>query len=309
MDAKRSILVVDDALFMAAVIEKNLTEIGYKVQIAKSAEEALEKLKLAVPDLILLDVVMPGMSGFDLCKILRKNPRYNMIPIIMITGQSQEEDKVRGLELGADDYIVKPFVNRELIARVNNTLTRLERVRNLNPLSWLQGNHEINKEISQRIQDGDSFAVMYLDLNDFKSYNDTYGFSRGDDIIRMTAKIMTDVVEKHGMPLDFTGHIGGDDFVIVAETESAEILAEKIIERFEIEKKACFTPEDWERGYIVAANRSGIVEDIPLVGLSIAVILCVSDAVTNVNQLGEIAAVWKKKTKALGKSGYLIHEE
>ena len=309
MNVAKTVLVVDDALFITAVIEKNLTAIGYEVLIAHSAEEAMEILKTHVPDLILLDVVMPGMSGFDMCRILRKNPRYNMIPIIMITGQSQEEDRLKGLELGADDYIVKPFVNRELIARVNNTLTRLERVRNLNPLSWLQGNIEINNEIERRIESGGLYAIMYVDLNEFKAYNDVYGFSHGDDLIRRTAEILTGTVESYGASGDFVGHIGGDDFVVIGDPDGMKAMAEAIIDRFEKEKMSFYNEIDRVRGYTNTTSRHGKTERVPLVGIALAVLISSGERIADPRELGEVAADLKGRVKRLKKSTYLIAEE
>lgn len=308
MDAVKTILVVDDAVFITAVIEKNLAPLGYHIVIVHSAEDALERLKQQLPDLILLDVVMPGMNGFELCTLLRKKQQYNMIPIIMITGQNREEDRLRGLELGADDYIVKPFVNRELIARVNNTLTRLDRVRNLNPLSWLRGNNDIDKEIKRRIAAGRSFAVMYTDLNGFKAYNDIYGFIRGDDLIRMTAGILTSVIAEHGTDEDFVGHIGGDDFVVITDPEAAACLAELIIKQYEGKKAAYFDEDDLRQGYLLSADRRGRIEKFPLSGVAIAILVCRSEKKLAPQDIGRAAAAIKKEVKKINKSAYLQHE-
>ncbi|MGL5435398.1 MAG: GGDEF domain-containing response regulator [Lachnospiraceae bacterium] len=308
MDSAKTILVVDDAVFITAVIERNLAPIGYNVTIVHTAEDALVSLKKELPDLILLDVVMPGMDGFELCSLLRKNPQYNMIPIIMITGQNDEEDKLQGLELGADDYIVKPFVNQELIARVNNTLTRLERVRNLNPLSWLKGNNDINKEMERRIENGQPFAVLYTDLNGFKAYNDIYGFMRGDDLIRMTANVLTNVIADYGVEDDFVGHIGGDDFVVMTYPEYAVKFAETIIERFETEKCGYFDDQDLEHGYLLSVDRKGVAEKFPLVGVAVAILVCKNQERLTPQDIGQAAAAVKKEVKMLKKSAYLQQE-
>lgn len=309
MSAEKTVMVVDDARLVTSVIEKELAELGYRVVVAGSAEEALDILQVKIPDLILLDVVMPGMSGFDLCRILRQKPRYNMIPIIMLTAQAQEDDRLRGLELGADDYIAKPFVNRELLARVTNTLTRLDRVRNLNPLSGLRGNQEINHEIVMRIASGNPYAIMYLDLNNFKEYNDVYGFSSGDDLIRMTAGILTGVVEEAGVDSDFVGHIGGDDFVIISDPEPASEMAEMIIRRFEIEKLIHYNLVDRRRGFMIAADRQGITEEYPLVGMAIAILISSKAVISSPRELARAAAGIKKEVKLMNRSAYLIHQE
>lgn len=307
--APKTILIVDDAKLTATLIKKNLQSIGHRALIAYSAEEALEILYTYVPDLIILDVVLPGMSGFELCRKLRRNPRYNMIPIIMITGMSEEDDRLKGLESGADDYIVKPFVSRELLARVTNTLNRIERVRNINPLSLLQGNQEINNEIERRIESGRQFAMMYIDLNGFKAYNDVYGFSSGDDLIRLTARILTTAVDKFGSPSDFVGHIGGDDFVIIAEPDVVVPIAQHIIRCFDTDKLDYYNEEDRVRGYTISKNRKGLVALYPLVGIAIAVLISSNKEKSNARELTKAVAELKKEVKMLDKSAYLIRQD
>jgi len=141
----------------------------------------------------------------------------------MLTAQDNEDDKLTGLELGADDYITKPFNTRELVSRVRNTLRRIDRNRWANPLTGLQGNIEIQSEINQRIATKQLFAVIYADLDNFKAYNDVYGFASGDRAIKLTADIIVDNVRSYGNQNDFIGHVGGDDFIIVSTPDKAEI--------------------------------------------------------------------------------------
>ena len=146
------------------------------------------------------------------------------MPIIMLTAQGNEEDKLTGLELGADDYITKPFNPRELISRVKNTLLRIERNRWANPLTGLPGNTEIQSEINYRIAKDMLFSVLYLDVDNFKAYNDVYGFARGDTAIKLIADILMDAVSAFGSQNDFIGHIGGDDFVVITSPEYADTI-------------------------------------------------------------------------------------
>lgn len=304
--ADKKILVVDDTLFMVTMIEKALHEADYKVIVAYSGEEALEKIRAERPDLILLDVVMPGMSGFELCEILRSDLRYNLIPIIIITGQTQEEDRLKGLELGADDYVVKPFVKRELLARVHNTLVRLERMREVNPMTGLRGNNDIEAEMLRRIHEHIPYAVMYFDLNLFKPYNDAYGFAAGDNFIRMTADTIVDGVSQNGMPTDFVGHIGGDDFIAIVEPEVAIPIANAIIEEFEQKKLDFYTEEDRKNGYISSKDRNNVAQRFGLTGISIAIVLSEKHNITDTVQLAQVAAVLKSEAKKQQKSAYCI---
>lgn len=302
----KKILVVDDTTFMATVISRVLESAKYQVVAVSSGEEAVEYLKKDKPDLILLDVVMTGMSGYDVLDVLRQDFRYNLIPIIMLTGQTDEEDKLKGLEMGADDYIVKPFNNRELLARVKNTLVRLDRSRGANPLTGLRGNNDIEMEIAKRMAEENPFSVLYFDLNSFKPYNDIYGFGNGDIAIKMTADVISEAVVNLGSSSDFIGHIGGDDFVVITTTDKAVSIAERIIEHFDIRVKDLYTPEDVEKGYITAKDRMGNVMQFGLLGLSVAIVFSDKHNLTSTLHLAEVAAELKKKAKAVadGKSAY-----
>ncbi len=293
----KTILVVDDALFMVAVIQKALNDAGYRVQTANSGEAAIKIISRKRPDLILLDVIMPGMSGFDVCRYLRNDLRYSLIPIIIITGQASEEDKLLGLEAGADDYVTKPFSSGELLARVHNTLLRLERMREVNPLTGLRGNNDIETEMARRINKKEPFAALYFDLNLFKPYNDQYGYKAGDKVIKITSDIIVDTIVIHGADSDFIGHIGGDDFIALVAPGNAVTIARESIRAFEEIKKTFYTDADAVAGYTMASDREGVLRKTPLISLSVAVLMNAKDPVTNSLQLGERAAALKNEAK------------
>lgn len=293
----KTILVVDDALFMVTVIKTALSEAGYRVETAGSGEEAIKLIGKQRPDLILLDVIMPGMNGFEVCSYLRKDLRYSLIPIIIITGQSAEEDKLLGLEAGADDYVTKPFSSRELLARVHNTLLRLDRMRDVNPLSGLPGNNEIQVEIARRIKEKERFAALYFDLNSFKPYNDSYGFESGDKVLMMTSDVIVEAIISIGTEGDFVGHIGGDDFIALIHPENAVAIAEAAIADFESKKKMFYSKEDAENGFMIGHDREGNLKKMDLVGLSIAVLMNEKNPVADSTHLGERAAELKSKAK------------
>lgn len=305
--SKKQILVVDDTAFMVTVIRTALSDAGYDVVCANSGEEALELLKGPKPDLLLLDGVMTGMSGFDVLTVLRKDFRFNLMPIIMLTGQSDAEEKFKSLEMGADDYIVKPFNNRELLARVHNTLLRLERSRGANPLTGLRGNNDIEIELASRLRANDAFSVLYFDLNSFKPYNDVYGFANGDLAIKMTASVITEAISSIGAPQDFVGHIGGDDFVAITEPALAVPIAENIIREFDKRVLALYTPDDVAKGYITTEDRYGKTMQFGILGLSIAIVNAEAHSISSTLHLAEIAADLKGKAKNIadGRSAYV----
>lgn len=302
---KKKILIIEDTEFMKKLISDVLKEADYEVVTASSGEEGLQKAREEKPDLVLLDVVMPGMDGFEVCKILRDDESNNLMPIIMLTAQENEDDKLEGLELGADDYIIKPFNSRELVSRVRNTLKRIDRNRWGNPLTGLRGNIEIQSEINQRIAKNKLFAVIYGDLDNFKAYNDVYGFASGDRAIKLTADVLIDAATSFGNAGDFIGHIGGDDFVIVTTPDKVDAICENIIKTFDIKIKELYCKEDVDRGYIVTSNRQGQIMKFPLVSISLSVVTNEERELISHVQVAEIAAELKKKAKAMPGSVYV----
>jgi diguanylate cyclase (GGDEF)-like protein len=302
---KKKILVIDDTEFMTKLITDILINADYDVITASNGLQGVQKVREEKPDLVILDVVMPGMDGFEVCKMLREDESNNLMPIIMLTSQDNEDDKLTGLEIGADDYIVKPFNERELVSRVRNTLKRIDRNRWANPLTGLQGNIEIQTEINQRIAKRLLFAVIYGDLDNFKAYNDVYGFASGDRAIKLTADIIVDNVHNFGNQGDFVGHIGGDDFVVITTPDKAEVICKGIISEFNEKIKTLYCDEDVQRGYIVTSNRQGQIMKFPLVSISLAVVTNESRELISHIQIAEIAAEIKKKAKSLPGSTYV----
>lgn len=302
---RKKILIIDDTELMVKYITDILTNAEYDVVTASNGFEGLQKVREEKPDLVLLDVVMPGMDGFEVCKALRDDESNNLMPIIMLTAQDNEDDKLTGLELGADDYIIKPFNYRELLSRVRNTLKRIDRNRWANPLTGLQGNIEIQTEINHRIAKKKLFSVIYLDLDNFKAYNDVYGFASGDRAIKLTADIVVDNVHSSGTQRDFVGHIGGDDFVVITVPSHDAAICEGIIKDFDKKILTIYSKEDREAGYITTTNRQGHVIRFPIMSISIAVVTNERRELVSHIQVAEIAAELKKKAKATSGSVYV----
>ena len=302
---RKKILIIDDSELMVKLITDILQGRDYRVVSASDGFQGLRKVTEEKPDLVLLDIVMPGMDGFEVCKILRDNPVNNLMPIIMLTAQENEDDKLTGLELGADDYIIKPFNPRELLSRISNTLIRIDRNRWANPLTGLKGNLEIQAEINRRIATNEFFSVIYLDIDNFKAFNDVYGFPCGDRAIKITADIITDNVHAFGSIDDFVGHIGGDDFIIVTDPENVDILCGNIIMNFDSKMPDLYTNAHRRNGFIETANRQGIITRFPIMTISISVVTNEHRSIVSHIQIGEIAAELKKKAKAIEGSVYI----
>jgi PleD family two-component response regulator len=193
-------MVVDDDPFIARLLEIELRAAGYDVSVANDGKQALEMARERCPELVLADVMMPNMDGFELTRRLRQDSRTSSVSVIMLTARGLSADKLEGFAVGADDYIVKPFDTPELLARIRGVLRRAKEMRQQSPLTGLPGNVRIEDEIESRLQSGAGFALLYADLDHFKSYNDHYGFMRGDEVIQLTAELIQDVCSEKGGP-------------------------------------------------------------------------------------------------------------
>jgi PleD family two-component response regulator len=295
--ARYSVLVVDDDRNMRTVIRASLELAGFGVVTANDAPAALEALARDIPDLVMLDVMLPGMDGYELCRRIRRHPTCAHVPIMMLTARGETEDAVTGFEAGADDYIAKPFAPREMLARVHAKIRRVAVDSSLNPLTRLPGNLAIENEIRRRFEGRLPWAVIYLDLDNFKAFNDVYGFVRGDEAIRLVAATLQSTVRAAGEDDDFVGHIGGDDFILVTHPCRAEPLARAIATTFDRDVRGLYDPTDLERGWITTTDRRGAVSTYPVMSLSLAVVTDEPRKITNYQQIGEVAAELKRFAK------------
>ncbi|MBI4386605.1 MAG: response regulator [Elusimicrobia bacterium] len=294
------ILVTDDDPGIRSLLRETLEAASYQIDTAVHGGEALEKISKSPPDLVLLDVEMPQMTGWEVVRRLKADPLLQHIPVLMLTSLSQAQHKIQGLDLGADDYLTKPFDIGELLARVRGALKRTRLELEANPLSRLPGNISIEREILGRIQAGAKFTVLYADLNNFKAFNDRYGFLRGDRIIQETARILLAARE----PGDFVGHVGGDDFIMVTVPEHAQKICRKIISEFDAAAPSYYDPEDRARGYIETSDRQGNVAHFPFMGIAIGGVTNTHRPLTSLGQVSALGAEMKKYAKRSGISGY-----
>jgi len=299
------ILIADDDPDIRDILKLTLSEENYEVIEAADGEEALKVIHSKSLDLILLDYQMPKIDGRQVCRAVKKDLLLRHLPVIMVTGKGEISDKIDGIDAGADDYIVKPFEPKELLARIRMIIRRTERDLEANPLTRLPGNVSILDELSKRLENGSQFAVCYLDLDKFKAYNDTYGFERGDNVIRETARIIIRSTQSAGNSDDFIGHIGGDDFVIVTTVDKSEEVSKKVIDEFEKTSPLFYTEEDRARKYIIAHDRQGHIQNVPLLSISIGIVSNEWRKIEHVAQIGEIGAELKSYAKSLERSNYV----
>jgi diguanylate cyclase (GGDEF)-like protein len=305
-DGGETVLVVDDDPDIARFIEVNLRTHGYDVHLASDGVEALQRAFELHPSLMLVDVMMPRMDGFQVVERLRSDPRTANVSIIILTAKALTADKVLGLTAGADDYIIKPFDPVELVARVKGTLRRAREMRAVSPLTGLPGNARIHEEIQRLIDAGQRHAVLYADLDNFKAYNDHYGFLRGDEAIRFVAQCIQDSALTVAGVEAFVGHIGGDDFLVICPPEKAEALCREIITRFDDKASLLYEPEDRAQGYIEVTNRIQEVQRIPLMSISIGVATSERRAFTHPGEVVTVATELKEFAKRSSGSSWAV---
>ena len=305
--AGHRVLVVDDDRNLRKIISTNLELAGFHVEAAADGPAALNIIEGAQPDVVLLDLMMPHMDGYEVARRIRAhpNPLVSNVPIIILTAKSETEDKLRGFEAGADDYITKPFGPQELLARVRAKIRRVEADSSLSPLTRLPGNLAIEMELRRRLDAHEPFAVLYLDLDYFKAFNDVYGFTHGDEAIQLLARITVDTVHRRGSDQDFVGHIGGDDFIVATLPDRAEEIAQGIIDDFDAGIRALYSPKDLRAGYIETRDRRGTLNRFPIMTLSIAIVANDRGQLTEYAQVGEAAAELKRYAKSISGSSYV----
>ncbi|MEA2477949.1 MAG: hypothetical protein QOF16_402 [Actinomycetota bacterium] len=307
MNNKRElVLVADDDEDILRFVEVNLRLEGYEVSTASDGEQALENAYELVPDLALLDVMMPKIDGFEVCQRLRGDVRTRNMSVIMLTAKSLSADKVVGLTAGADDYMIKPFDPVELVARVKSALRRSREMRAINPLTQLPGNVQVQEEVARRVDAAAPFALLYVDLSNFKAFNDYYGFLRGDEGIRLLARCVVQAVQERGGEDTFVGHVGGDDFVAVLHYDHAETTADRLISCWDNQISSLYDPEDIDRGYIEVPDRQSRLHRFPMTTVSIGIVTNRQRPITSHWEASEVASEMKQFAKQEAKSAYAI---
>jgi diguanylate cyclase (GGDEF)-like protein len=299
------LLIVDDDRDICRYVEVNLTLEGYDVEVEHDGEAAVATALRLQPDLVLLDVMMPGLDGYEVCRRLRADPRTANTSVIMLTAKTLSADKVMGLTAGADDYIAKPFDPPELVARVSSVLRRNRQMRELSPLTGMPGNFQISYELDRLVNDPVAqWSVIYADLDNFKAYNDTYGFLRGDEAIKATARLLTQVLARHDTNPQFAGHIGGDDFVLVVGADEVEDIARDIVASFDDLAPTLYDEADAAAGFIEVKDRQGSMHRFPLMTISLGVATTAHRRIASQWEASAIATEMKLLAKRRPGSAY-----
>lgn len=294
---KKRILIADEEILPLATLIGTLKD-NYHIVTAKDAGDVIKQAQKSSINMFLLETRLGGTNGFELCSRLKQENSTKDIPVIFISADGSVSSEEKGFQVGAVDYITKPFNAPSVLARIKNQLRlsaaiqELKRLNQLaldaNPNTGLPGNNSIRQELERIVSEKQSDCVVYADLDHFKIYNDTYGFSKGDDLIIFTANVIRVALEANGCPDAFLGHIGGDDFVFIIPAEKCLPVANEIIHRMNRGIPEFYSEVDAQRGYVTALNREGEKKRHPLVSLSMGAVDLSQRKVTSVFEIIDI---------------------
>lgn len=300
---KNNILIIEEEKEIFETIKALFeNELDYNIITCKPDMKDIKKVMNNIPDIILLNT----KDNVNLYNEITKDWTVLMTPMISFSDSSYKEDIIKNLATGFEYYIIKPVDSQYIYYVIKNIIRLINSNRTVSPLTGLPGNIQIENELKRRLLKKEKFSVLYLDLDNFKAYNDTYGFLKGDEVIKLTADIIINNINQNRKMSEFVGHIGGDDFVVITGNDDIEKLCINIINDFDNRIKELLNEDDKERGFFEVPNRRGIIEQFPLTSISIGVVEIESDRKIDRLEIAEIGSQVKHKAKTIPGSAYVI---
>lgn len=282
-------MIVEDDPDISNMLRIYFQSQGYEVAVAQRGEDALEMCRQQLPHIIVLDIMLPDMDGYDVCRELRGNLRTSHIPIVFLTQKDERSDKIHGLELGADDYITKPFDLEELKLRVKNAMARAQYESLTNPTTGLPSGRLIEDQLRQLMR-RDNWGIIYVGIQGFSTFGEVYGFVAGEEVLRFAALVLGKAVDEAGTSNDFIGHIGGDDFLVITDKKLVAPIVEDLQRRFNADVG---THYDWatrQQGYLIRRDAAGNETRSELMALSIGVVTADNGPFADIREITEVAA-------------------
>jgi diguanylate cyclase (GGDEF)-like protein len=274
----------------------------FNVAVFNGITSALDYIYNTIPNLIIADLDMTGTTTVSILNNLKEDPLFNTLPVLAVLPDGASLSELEHVIV--EDYIFKGQLEKEFIARVQLSMDRSERVVEINPLTRLPGNIAINRQMEDRLHNNAAFAIAYADLDYFKPFNDKYGFSRGDEVIKFTGRIILNIVKNSQPQGSFIGHIGGDDFIFMMDTEFIEKTAREIIDSFDRLIPTFYDDDDRQSGFITSIDRQGKTREFPMMGISIGITGTQCKAFSHYGELTEVASEMKKYAKEIKGSNY-----
>lgn len=273
-----------------------------------STMEAMERLFTDPPDILVVDDTLEDGTGTKFINIIKSENVYRKLPVVLCLERDALQGGLLWNQIEADDFLIKPLDPNETASRISITLNRSVRSLDANPLSNLPGNTSIIQRIQELLDAGREFALLYCDLDYFKSFNDKYGFIRGDEVLMMTSRVIVNTIRSMGLEYSFVGHVGGDDFVCIVPMARAEEACRRVIANFDPILPSFYDFEDRDAGAILAEDRRGELQRIPLMTMSIAVVMNHGGKIRHYGAAAYAASQLKKLAKEKEGSVYVIDQ-
>ena len=308
---KHKILIIDKDPQIIKVLEKILTKSGFECILTSNEEDAIEIAAKDPPDLIILDLQDSDRDGLFMNPEIKRRHHIAQIPVLMLTTMCSEKDKIFALESGIDDFFCKPFSSDELLAKIKAIVRQNTRTRDSNPTTNLPGGNALEEEIGRRLARKSIFVLMHVDIDNFKAYADSYGFNSANKMIRLCGNILVQAAESMNDKDIFIAHIGGDDFIIVANPDKYESLAKKVLELFDSAVPSCFRKEDIQNGFFKSRDRKNLTKKFPITTISIGIVSNQEVEYKDATEIGRVLVQAKNTAKSmdgkiLGKSTYFF---
>lgn len=297
---KARLLIVEDDYDISNMLRIYFTGQGYEVDTALRGREALEKTRHVMPHLIVLDIMLPDIDGYEVCRNLRVSTRTSHIPIIFLTQRDERSDRLQGLELGADNYITKPFDIEELKLYVQNAIARSERESLTDPQTGLPAGRLIEDKLRTVIRQRKGWSFLDIRINAYEPFKDVYGFIAANDVLRFTAMLLSEVMDEMGTPNDFIGHAGGDNFVIITTDETAAAIRQRAKSRFKEEVLTHYNFMDRQQGYILAPDENGKIQKTPLMSMALGTVSPSTHVFADIREITELAAEERRQDASAG---------
>ncbi len=295
---KARLLIVEDDRDISNMLRIYFSGQGYDVDVALRGSDALEKTRQMMPHLIVLDIMLPDIDGFEVCRTLRLNTRTSHIPVIFLTQRDERSDRLKGLEQGADNYITKPFDIEELKLYVQNAIARSERESLTDPQTGLPAGRLIEDELRKMIRQRKGWVFMDVRINNFEPFKDVYGFIAANDVLRFAAMLVGEVMDELGTPNDFIGHAGGDNFIIISTEEAAPAIRQRLKMRFKEEVQTHYNFMDRQQGFILAPDETGKIQQTPLMTVAVGMVSPATHMFADIREITELAADERRQDAA-----------
>lgn len=301
--SKGNILVVEDDFDISNMLRIYFSGQGYAVDVAPKGNDALTQTRKQLPNLIVLDINLPDMSGYEVCRELRTTTRTQHIPIIFLTQKDERSDKIQGLELGADDYITKPFDIEELKLRVQNAIKNVEKQKMIDPISNLPTGSLIEDHLRELMRSNQDWTYIDIKIKEFETFSEIYGWQAGDEVVRFASLLMAESIDDNGTTEDFIGHPGRDNFIIITQAGDSQPLTERLSERFTNEIKQHYSFIDRERGYMLVSDGDHGEQQKDLMTLAVGSVSTRTHQFSDIREITELAAEDRRR-KRNGDSGF-----